>query len=656
MPDLDFSKVKWDTLSNLPGSSSLGGVMDSAIKEEPNAYASNLKLANEAGISVDAVAGDPAAIKSNLNYGNVNWDTMSVRNPRTAEFLTTFENAVVAQDDIPMLESLEDLWTGVKRTFQGAGESTGLAFKQQLAGAKILAADSAFELVRRGMSPQLAQNLSRLGIRSPEEFKAAEESFIGELTGQVEQIQARREEITPEGLNLIQQGVRSGYESLVNMAPGFAAMILTRNSAAMLTPIGVQTGLSSYGDARAEGLDADTAFNFAAIDAAIEVGTELLPTGTLEKILTGSSTGKLGKEAIRFLIQEMGTEQIATLGQSLNAYNFGLDEQLEQAEGAGEITKIMLERAAVTAIATVVAGGAQVGIVTGIRKGVDAITNQQQVQEDTTAVEQATLSELNRIAENSTTRERSPEKFSQFIEDMDGDQDSHVFIDSAQLALYLKENADQVTEDPALILLAEKLQATSTSGEDVSIPVADFATVIAATPHFEALRDNMVLNQESISPFRQDAMNKETESVVERLVTEAQENVEQYVEAQNIFLNVRDQMVDTGRLSEQAANTMAQMVPAWATIFAKRNNITIEEAYTRTGLLVVGPETGKLASLEEQSQLLAQDFGDIELSQEVEIKETGNTVTLTESAQKVHDRVIKRQNVVKKVQECLNGA
>ena len=165
----------------------------------------------------------------------------------------------------------------------------------------------------------------------------------------------------------------------------------------------------------------------------------------------------------------------------------------------------------------------------------------------------------------------------------------------------------------------------------------------------------MVLNEESVAPFRQEQMNQETQGFVNKLVQQAQENVDQYVEAQNIFIDVRDQLVDTGRVSEQSANVMAQLVPAWATVFANRNNTTVKDAFERTGLLIQGPETGKLDDLDNQSKLLQQDFGDIQLTQEVQVEETGETVRLQEPAQRVHDQISKRRNVVEKVQRCLGG-
>jgi hypothetical protein len=185
------------------------------------------------------------------------------------------------------------------------------------------------------------------------------------------------------------------------------------------------------------GLDPEQASWFAGIDAAIEVGTEMLPTGTLETILTGKSTG-LKKDAIKFLIREMGTEQLATLGQSINSYAFGLDEEMENAESVSEMTEIQLRRQAVTAIATVVAGGAQATAATSIRKTIEAVTSDAQKQENKGTVEQQKIDKINESSEASKLKARDSESFRQFVEEADGVNNTQVFIDGSQASLYLQ--------------------------------------------------------------------------------------------------------------------------------------------------------------------------------------------------------------------------
>lgn len=51
-----------------------------------------------------------------------------------------------------------------------------------------------------------------------------------------------------------------------------------------------------------------------------------------------------------------------------------------------------------------------------------------------------------------------------------------------------------------------------------------------------------------------------------------------------------------------------------------------------------------------------QDFGDIEISEDVQMAETGEDVTVNQSAQRVFDQTMKRRNTVEKLRDCLNAS
>ena len=269
------------------------------------------------------------------------------------------------------------------------------------------------------------------------------------------------------------------------MAPGVALSVLSGGRAApLLMTMGAQTFTGSFADARAEGLTAEESAWFASIDAAIEIGTEILPTGTLERIITGGSTG-LKKDALKFVVQEMGTEQLATALQTINSFAFGLDEELENAQTAEEIVSIQLRRQAVTAIATVVAGGTQITAATAVNKTIEKLTQSEQVSQNQNEVEQRSIDQLNAGAERSKLKEHDVEAFKQFVREADGENDTHVFIDSVQTSLYLQSKTrEEIEADPALKTLSNALNESRNTGIDVSIPVEEFAGDVAGTEHF----------------------------------------------------------------------------------------------------------------------------------------------------------------------------
>ncbi len=628
---LDLEKVDLGGFGvNVDQNDTLRSNMDEAFKINPDEHARNKKLSSDSGVPQFAVESDPADVEHSLKLDQINFPSLTSETPATGQFLSNFDNAVVAQDDVDGMAFMENVLKSInplnfvpnkesldlEKTFSDVGASAKLSFQSQGLGARAAAADrlsgriedlipaSALPMGMEFQAADLSVAMAKqMGIENDEQLQQAKEESVDGLITQIRGINEERKALTPEDLNTVEQGVRGGVESLINMAPGFALMVATGGRAApLLTTIGVQTYGDAYGGARAEGLSPETANWKASIDAGIEVGTEVLPTGTLSRLLTGGAKDNMTKAAMKFLVQEMGTEQLATLGQTANDFAFGLDEQLENATSVEEMVNIQLQRQAVTAIATIVAGGAQVTAATAVRKTVQAVTQQEQQTQTRSDIEQQGIDQINDTASESKLRARDPEAYKQFMQEADSTGNTNVFIDGVQASLYLQSKTqDEIAADPALTLIAEQVGEAAALGGDVVIPVAEFATEVAGTAHYEALRESMTLSAETTSPFRQEQVQQDTQNYVAGLVEEAQENVSSFVEAQEIFTSVRDQLVDSGSVTPANASVMAQIVPAWATVYAKQNGISVQEAYQASGLVIEGPQTGEKARLSEDA-------------------------------------------------------
>ena len=616
MPDLDLSKIDlggFGLNEEDQQQTQLNANMTEAVKVNPDQHAQTTKLSKESGVPEFAVQSNPEQIEQKLKLDQINLEGMTQRAPKTSKFLTAdVNNSVIAQEDV-----VTNLLEGIEKTFDGIGRSIGIGFDIQGRGL-LLAGNEATssridDLIPAGAMPLgmefEAQNLSRefaanFGIETDEQLATAKTEASDRLIGEIVELQKERQILTPDDMNIVQEGVRAGVESLVNMTPGIALTVLSGGrTAPLLTTIGVQTFSASYGEGRAEGLTVEEARWFASIDAAIEVGTELLPTKTLEKLITGKSKG-LTKGALKFAVQEMGTEQLATLGQTLNSFMFGLDKELENAETAEEMINIQLRRQAVTAIATVVAGGAQIGAATAVNKTINKLTQTEQEQATQGDIEQRNIDKLSSDAAKSKLRERDVESFKQFIREADGENNTHVFIDGVQTSLYLQSKTrEEIEADPALKTLANAARESRATGADVAVPVDEFMGDVAGTEAATELREHMTMSDETISPFRQEQHEVETKAYVETLMAEAQENASEYVEAQEIYTTVRDQLIDTGAVNAANASIMAQVVPAWATAQAARSGKTVQQVYTDAGLVIEGPQTGELARLEGEHVL-----------------------------------------------------
>lgn len=201
------------------------------------------------------------------------------------------------------------------------------------------------------------------GINSDAELKAFKQSKQAELIENIQSSKKKVQELTPEGLSLTQRGLRGGIESVAIMAPGAVASAATRSPIPVLTAAGTLEGFSGYGEARTEGKSPASALAYGGINSAIEVLTEVAPTGKLLSAFGVKNKSELKDRLLSFAVAEMGTEQAATALQTLNAVAFGLDEELANANSVGEIARIQAERQALTAISTIVAGGTQAGAI-----------------------------------------------------------------------------------------------------------------------------------------------------------------------------------------------------------------------------------------------------------------------------------------------------
>lgn len=356
--------------------------------KDPDRFAADKELSKQTGLPVDYVERNRDEAEQ-IKRQNIDYSQYA--DTELGGSLTDPEFSNLAQDDLDNLSYLE-------RTFKGLGTTISESVKQGIKGVALSAMEDGAKTATSAMMP---------GVYDPFVSDIYDERAGGDFTADVKQaasgiaiesIQQNEEAIkaaTPEGLDVLQKGIRSGIQSLAQMVPGLAASIATRSSAPMLTMAGVQSYGDSYATARARGLSPEESGRYAMVDAGIEVATEKLPADKLLKI-TGEFGDQTLKQVVRFLVTEGATEQVATFLQSMNAWHQGLDEELDNAKDAEEIARIQAERQAVTLISTIVAGGAQSGVAAGVGYAANKLDKNQP------------LKDLKATAEQSNLKRRSP--------------------------------------------------------------------------------------------------------------------------------------------------------------------------------------------------------------------------------------------------------
>jgi len=471
----DFSGMMLEEDETQP----LRSTMEQAAQQDPDSHAKIIELSDKVKASPRIVETDTKPFEDKVKMDKFDFSTMVKSSPGTAQYLSDFDAAAVSHDDTTMLERLEsvgkkilpytsigmgmklreisdDIYENPEPYTQGMGTTIVESFKNTIDGYRVKASDN-----RKVWADQLSNGVPVEGPVG--DLIAQREDKNNELQAQLmEQITQRESlirEVTPKDLTLLQEGVRGGVQSFVQMIPSLAIGIATKNPVAALAPLGAQVLGDTYARGRGEGLTPQEATIYAGLQTSIELVTEILPVKSLVALMSAPGMKKVGRNVIDFIVREMGTEQVATLGQSLVDYGYGLDEQLANATSFEDKLAIQGRRQVVTAIATIVAGGGQIGVATAANKVHTAMMSEEELNAAQYREEQLQLNELAKVAAESKTKSRSPAMFKRFMQQAVDGEKKEVFIDPVQATLYLNSLEDgAIAKDPALTSLQTLLK------------------------------------------------------------------------------------------------------------------------------------------------------------------------------------------------------
>jgi len=606
----DGSKVDLGSLSQVTGEqesedfnlgdNNLEFTMSEAVKVNPEQHAKNLNLRKKSGFPSLVVETEPEQVEQAVKKNEFDFSSLRDNNPVTASYLTNIDNAIVAQDDVDVLKEFEDKLTkvaDVARAFpagfvssagfaiEGAGRAYDASARLLVKGLDEILPDEFNKFLYTGENPsEIDQILKAVSPGSLFRLEGSELKKTGDMIG----APANRQNIATGISGALGQMAQQVILSLVNPTLSISALF--------------SQGVDQQGERQertgTEGRDVES-------DLALFTGGAI--TAISEKVGLDKLLDRL-PPAIKNRIMRNVTDLVIAGGiESLQEVTEGIGHgvlELHTTNPDAEIFKGLETEAIVAGGAGAIARGV-LNLIAPKRLNFAQHENDKQITKS--SIEQDELEVLNTLAQKSKLKERSKESFKQFVEEADGDKNTTVFIDGAQASLYLQSKTpEEIEADPALKLLSEQAQEASALGGDVQVPVADFLTDVADTEHYEALSDSMTLSTETTSRFRQEQVKQEQDSYIENIMSEAQENISEYVEAQEIYDKVKEQLIDTGTVSAANASVMAQIVPAWATVQARRRGKTVQQVYQDSGLVIEGPQTGKRARLEGE-MILTQE-------------------------------------------------
>jgi hypothetical protein len=255
--------------------------------------------------------------------------------------------------------------------------------------------------------------------------------------------------------------------------------------------------------------------------------------------------------------------------------------------------------------------------------------------------DQLALDDFITLAQSSTTNERAREFYQEFVNKAGEDQVVYVPADIVT----------QLEEIPEF--MAEQIDGL---GADIEIPMSLFMSEIANNEQIlSAIRPHLKMNEDLMTA---DEIEQGGDQTVENALKQAQEAADIKTETDEIESTIYEQLKATGRVTDSEARINAKLYSARAKEASERYGITPKEVFERMGVTIRGPGTEEAtdSTVLTQSPIpLEQNFGDLTLSEEVEVEGTGKTVTVTQPAQKAFDRVAKRRNVIQKLRDCLDA-
>jgi hypothetical protein len=592
--------------------------LEIASKRDPDRHAENLQLSEEQRLPIDTVDRQIDEVRRRKLLSQIDLSG----HPKTSKWLEDADNASVAIDDVDVLKGLEEMTREPDKGFWNNAARGGLDRVNTLTGNLLEfvgnSADS-FEdyMVSLGLpNPGFVFDDDGISFSRDIPTEKTDLGYLGRAIseGKGYDYQPRftwnklKGDVTPKNLAgyVAEQGVQSLPDMLAALYT-LPAYIASRTEE--IAEERVKNDLRSEveaGDLAASIVPATAVALIERLGAKITFGRG--KTVGIKGIAKATGFAGAVEGATEFI-----QEGVEYLGETV-----GTEKEVSYSE--------MVDRQ----FAGLVAGTGIGGTIRGSTATVEAIGNRTQknmANKGQSASEQETIENIITYAQSSATSERAESRFEAFVASLGGRE-----------ILIPEEIAAQT-------VLKDQVKGL---GGDISIPLDKFATLTKDEEFMSLVRPHIRLSENSLS---QNEIESE-DLALKELLKRAQESQETLSEADKVFDRVKEQLTATGLQSESTARDSAQIYPAAAAVYVEKakkmgKDLTIEEAFEMMGFQVRSEE------ITEPTLSQSQKFGT--LTEDRIIEETGETVTITQDAQKLWDQAQERRSVVERLRGCVNA-
>lgn len=654
---------------------------DIASRQDPQKTADIGVLSRSTGIPPDVVSRNLDVVRKKEYLGAIGIEDLRKNYPGLASYLTNPNNAAISYDDVENLKGLYDVMNDTgpgnvdllkKSWFDAMARFDTLSALGSLEQAETApdfaeihsqdypdSAKFGLERLRQRRMKELGQDFSESVASAAENIeKSREIGYSQTVKAFLDGEGSLWDEFIANPGTIIKELSLGNAANLAFSAGGMAVGGLTAGAAGVaagagISGLGIEYSASIMEGLQNEGFDPSDEQSMRkafqdkemmakirkrAITRAAVIGTVEMVGGKLAtKVVAPASLAAkpVSRETVNLAAQTGAQTALEGTGEALAGVAAG--DGFQPVEVAAEMAGSMISAPIDVTVAAA----------TGARDAweINKIENERKVATAVREVhQQGRVDQLIELAQSSKTGKRDPAALANALQSF-GVQDEAFYIDSSAAREVLRDQ-DLSSMPTVRTQLAESIA----TGADVSLSSEEFVNEIATSENVEMLRPHIRIGEEGMTIAELEANQT---GMVENLIQQAERNSEQKMEADQIYETIREQLVESGSVSDREARIQAQIIPAYVATKAAEYDISVQEAYDTYGLEVKRANTEESKPSQEVPDILEQNFGDLSIQENVLVEETGETVTIEQSAQKVWDTQRKRMNTAKALMDCL---
>ena len=554
--------------------------VNAALQTTPEKAARVKYLSNVTGLA-------PAVVQTNEGEAEARAKLQEVKeqsqfSPVLRQRLADPNFTPTALPDVPAL-------SGIESGFQTFGRVAGGTVGRLLGGATVEVGASLLDT--SAMVNDLVAGVT--GAAAPYVDRVLPVNHLGQLSAAfaggalinrraAKDARAALDDTLPTARNSTESGIYSGAQSAgFNLATlPAAAYAATANGAAAAGQVmgsiaAIATGSRSYNEARDAGMNQIGAATYAAPAAMAEYVFEKWSGGKFFDDIAAKSPflKMLFNNASREVIGENAT----TLVQNANEW-LRLNPEKSVRQFISEQPDAMYQ----TTIAALVGSGITTGAVKGLQRVADFQVKQQE------AVAGAdVLQNIMNIAAGTGLHKNDPQSIAAFVQAAaDGTEGApkSLFIDGATLADTLMQAG--VTNDQAALLmpsLLAQLDDAAAANSTVEIPTGELVAGLAGHPLEKTLLPHLRLAQDAPSQNEAIAAQGQAQQFLQdaatRVIEQAADGARTAASAEAVRQTMANQLMSTGRMTQDVANKGAALVRDFYTVMAAREGKTPEALY-----------------------------------------------------------------------------